>query len=502
MRSRKALKNTFAGILYEATALICGFVGPRLILGAFGSDYNGITSSITQFLSCVVLFKTSIAGVTRVALYKPLSESNDEEISGIMRATELFIRKVALIFAISMLAFSVVYPFLVREDFDWLFSASLVLILGITTFVQYYFGVTYQILLEADQKQGFLYLVQIFTTILNTILAAFLIKMKASIHIVKLGSAVAFSLNPILINWYVHKNYRINKSAPPNRKAIKQRWDAFGQATAAFVHNNTDMVVLTIFSSVYEVSVYTVYYMVCNGLKTLLKTFTSSIGAAFGNMMAKGEKIAIQKNMDIFEYVAITCTTVIFTVAGIMMLPFVSVYTKGVTDVEYVRPLFSVLMVVGMAFFCYRIPYQAIVEAAGHYKQTRNGAMFEAVANIIISIGTVIKFGLIGVAIGTLFANIFRTVQYVSYLQRNILNRSPLLFFKQMATSFIVIASTVVTCRILGIMHAESYISFAINTAICFTICVLFSLIVTLLFYRTTFYSLIKMFKRSLKRNK
>lgn len=499
MRSRKALKNSLLGICYEAVALACGFIVPRLILGSFGSGYNGITNSVTQFLSCIVLFKTSITGVSRAALFKPLAEKDDYKISSIINATETFMRKIAIIFGFSVIVFALLYSFFMKEEFDCLFSSTLVIILGISTFVQYYFGVTYQILLEADQKQSVIYFVQIVTTILNTLIAALLIKLGATIHIVKLGSALAFSFNPIIINLYVRKHYKLKKDVPSDNTAIKQRWDAFGQSAAAFVHNNTDMVVLTLFSNIYEVSVYSVYYIVCNGLKTLLKTFTSSVGAAFGNMMAKGENDVIQKNMDIFEYVGIIFTTIIFTIAGIMMLPFVSVYTHGVTDAEYIRPWFSLLMVVGMAFFCYRIPYQSVIEAAGHYKQTRNGAILEAIVNILVSVITVINYGLIGVAIGTLIANLIRTINYVGYCNKHLLHRSIWNFIKHMLTSLVIVVLTVAISYFIGIINATNYITFAINTALCGIICVSISLIISLLFYRTIFVSFIKMIKRSIK---
>lgn len=502
MRSRKALINTISGISYELVAIICGFIVPRYIIKAFGSDYNGITSSIAQFLACISLFKTSITGVTRAALYKPLSQHDDAAISSIIVATERFMRRIALIFAGAVFVFACIYPFFFKDSFDWLFSFSLVIILGISTFVQYYFGITYQILLSADQKQNILYIVQIITTILNTLFALLLIRLNCSIHVVKLGSAVAFSLNPLLINIYVKKKYIINKKTKANNTAIKQRWDAFGQAVAAFVHNNTDLVVLTIFSTAFEISVYTVYYMVCNGLKTLLKTFTSSVGAAFGNMMAKGQDDVIQLNMDIFEYVGITLSTVIYTIAGIMMLPFVKLYTHDVTDADYIRPWFSLVMVLGMAFFCFRIPYQSIIEAAGHYKQTRNGAIFEAVVNILISVITVIKFGLIGVAIGTLVANLIRTINYVGYCSKHLLHRSYWKFIKLLLTSLIIVGLTVVGSKMLGIITASSYFSFAINTLICGVLCVLSALLVSLIFYRNTFFAFLKMFRRSILNRK
>ena len=55
MRTKKAVINTMTSIIAEIVSIICGLILPRLILGAFGSSYNGITSSITQFLSCIGL---------------------------------------------------------------------------------------------------------------------------------------------------------------------------------------------------------------------------------------------------------------------------------------------------------------------------------------------------------------------------------------------------------------------------------------------------------------
>lgn len=63
------------------------------------------------------------------------------------------------------------------------------------------------------------------------------------------------------------------------------------------------------------------------------------------------------------------------------------------------------------AYGCYsiRLPYNTMVLAAGHYKETQLSAIIEAVLNIGISVIFVFRFGLYGVAIGTLVAMVYRT---------------------------------------------------------------------------------------------
>ena len=46
-----------------------------------------------------------------------------------------------------------------------------------------------------------------------------------------------------------------------------------------------------------EVSIYSVYNLVVNGLKRFITAFTQGIDAAFGNMIAKGERELLSENL-------------------------------------------------------------------------------------------------------------------------------------------------------------------------------------------------------------
>ena len=139
MRSKKAFANIITSLTLQLITAICGFIVPRYILMAFGSNVNGLTASITQFLGYIALIEGGIGGVTRAALYKPLAKNNVAELSEKIKATEIFFKKLAYIFIIYMLILSATYPMIVKNDFEWLYTASLVIILGVSTFVQYYF---------------------------------------------------------------------------------------------------------------------------------------------------------------------------------------------------------------------------------------------------------------------------------------------------------------------------------------------------------------------------
>jgi hypothetical protein len=208
---KKILNNILASLLLEIVTVICAFILPRMIISNFGSEYNGIVASVTQFLSVVTLLRGGVGGVTRAALYKPLVENDVNKISAILKSTERFMRKIVYIFIAFLLLMAVGYPLLVAKEFDWFYTFSLVLILGITTISQYYFGITYQFLFSADQKSYIYSILLTIATILNTVFSILLINAGVEFRLMKLISALIFAAIPIILYWYVHCHYTILK---------------------------------------------------------------------------------------------------------------------------------------------------------------------------------------------------------------------------------------------------------------------------------------------------
>ena len=57
--------------------------------------------------------------------------------------------------------------------------------------------------------------------------------------------------------------------------------------------------------------------------------------------------------------------------------------------------------------------------------------------NVVLSVVLVIKFGIIGVTIGTFCALLFRTLQYATYSSQVVLNRSVWIMLKQLVVSIV-----------------------------------------------------------------
>jgi len=437
-RREKLYLNTVTAVLNQVVALICGFILPKYILSYFGSDINGLVTSITRFLSAITFLELGVGPVIQSNLYKPLADGDTETISKIVVSAEKFYRRIAYIFLVYIAVLVMVFPSITSE-YDFWFTASLLLIISISTFAQYYFGITYQVFLNADQKVYVQTLLQIITVILNTIVSVVLIKLGCGIHIVKLASAVVFVLRPLAQSIYIKKNYVINKKITYTEEPIKQKWNGFAQHLAAVVTGEIDVILLTFFSTYQNISIYSVYLLVVNGINKMVMTAVTGLESFWGNMLAKKEYSLLNKTFESFETLLHTGVTFLFVVTAILAAPFVSVYTAGLEDTSsYYLPLFGVLLSFAYGSQCLRVPYSRIIKAAGHYKETQNGAFISMFLNILVSVVLVFRFQLAGVAAGTLVAMLYHTVYFAWYLRKNILNRSFCHFVKHILLDIVI----------------------------------------------------------------
>lgn len=496
MNRKKLLAlNTSSSLIFQLTTIICGFIVPRLILQTYGSEVNGLINSITQFLAIIAFLELGVGAVIQSSLYKPLAEKNDEEISKIVVSGQKFFSRLATILLVYVLILMVIYPLLAKSDFGFLYTATMILVISISSFAQYYFGIVNSLLITANQRGYFSYNIQTITLVLNTIACFVLIKLGASIHIVKLTTSLIYLFRPILLSLYVKKNYNIDWKIKYSGEPIKQKWNGIAQHVAAVILDGTDNIVLTIFMGLEAVSIYSVYNLVVSGVKSLLLSMTNGIQSLMGEMLAKGEIEKLRSFFGWVEWTIHTGTIFIFGVTSVLIVPFVEVYTSGINDANYIQPVFASLIVAANAGHCLRLPYNLLILAGGHYKQTQNNYIVASILNIVLSILLVNFFGLIGVAIGTLVAMLYQTIWMAIYDSNNLINWPIKNFIKQ----FLIDLVTAVLILFIGKVISINYITWTgwIIYAIKITFSsIIFVFIINFIFYQDYIKS---MFRRFIK---
>lgn len=483
MQNKILFYNSISPLIYQVTTIICGFILPRLILGHFGTEVNGLVNSITQFLAIISFLELGVGAVVQSSLYKPIADKDSITVSKVITSADKFFRRLGYILAIYVVVMLFYYPYLVKQSFSFTFTATLIVAISIRSFAQYFFGIVNRLLLLADQKAYIQYIAQTAAVIANTVGCYILIAFDCSVQVVYGLTSIIFFLQPLAIHMYIKRYYALDRQIHYDVEPIKQKWNGVAQHIAAVILSSSDSIVLTTFSTLVNVSIYTVYYLPMSGARLMIMSMISGIEALIGNLWAKQDFAELRKVFAWTEWSIHTGTTLIFTLTAILIVPFVQVYTHGINDANYMQPLFGVLLVAANSGHCLRLPYNIMILAAGHYKQTQHNYIIAAVMNIAISIVCVKQFGLIGVALGTLAAMVYQTVWMAWYNSKNFFQWPMNNFFKQIAVDAVSAVGifAVGSCFSLSTIGYVSWVILAIKVTACG---IIVALLINYVFYK------------------
>lgn len=154
-----------------------------------------------------------------------------------------------------------------------------------------FFAVSDRILLNADKKIYIVSFAQITLVVLNFVFSVAVIYIYPEIHLLKFVLLLATIVQIVIYRVYVTRHYKIDRNIPPDQTALRQRWDGFGQNMAWFINGNTDIVFLTLLSSLYNVSVYNVYITIINAVKNVANSISAALIPAVGQTFAVKMKL-------------------------------------------------------------------------------------------------------------------------------------------------------------------------------------------------------------------
>ena len=464
MNNKVTLINMISGFVLQVFTLISGFVLPKFILIYFGSEVYGLVSSLNQFLSYISLVEGGISGVIVASLYRPIVGRDDEQVSRVLVTANKFYRKIGVFFIIYSIFLSIAYPLYFKTDFTFAYVCSLTLILSISLIIQYMFSGVLKMLLNADKRTYIVNIVQTIIVICNIALASISVYVYPSIHVLKLISGFLFVLQPVIFGRYVEKNYKINWKTSPSNSLIKSRWNGFAINLAAFIHGSTDIVVLTFFADLKAVSVYSVYALVCNGLRQVINACLSGIASTVGQAYARNDWKTLNEKLDIYEYIVFILVFFLFSVAALLISPFVQLYTRGIFDNNYKQPLFGYLMVFSELLYLIETPHLDLAYSANKFKELTIPAYTEAGLNIVLSVLLVRKYGLIGVAVGTIIGMVYRMIFHIYYTSRIVPERKQRIFYKKLLLFSVSSVLGILICNKflpLNVITVASWISHA-----------------------------------------
>lgn len=498
-RTQKFALNSLVAAVNQVVVMVVGIITPRLMIATYGSEINGLVSSLNQFITYISLVEAGIGGAAVFALYKPLAENKYSNISRIVAAAQKSYTQAGVLFSSGLLCLAVVYGVLCNTDtltFGVIFSISI--LLGINSCVDFFLVAGFRVLLTADQKNYIISSTGIIQTVLRAAILVILAYSKVNVVLVYAIAACPCFLKALLIFLYCKRNYRyVDKNAEPDTTALNKRWDVIYQQILGVVQSGAPTVIATVLLDFLQVSVFSVYNMVITGINGILGIFISGLPAGFGELIAKKEYENLKKTTGEFEVAYYWILSVVYGITLVMILPFIQVYTNGLTDIEYYRPSLAFVVVLNGLLYNIKTPQSMLIISAGMYQETRWRVTIQGSLILVCGVLLGMPFGLEGIVIGSCISNLYRTVDLIYFVPKYITHTDPWKSVKRMLrvvfnVSLILLPAFISPIRVAGYI---SWLLYAVGVGI---YALLIVTATSFLFDKSEFISLIERIKRVL----
>lgn len=424
MKIKNSIYNISFGLINLIVTTALAIAIPKLLILNFGSEANGFLASITQIFSYFIILEAGIGLAAIQALYKPVSENDRESINKIMAATNNFYKKISFWYMFGVVVVAAVYPYLIKTSISNITVVSLILISGTVGAINLLFIGRYRILLEAEGKNYILLNLATAVNLFINLSRIILLNFEFNLIMVQ-SSVLIFSIVQLLfINYYIKKHYAwIDLSVEPEKNALSQKKSVLIHQVSGLVFNNTDIIILTFFTNLKIVSVYAIYSMLFNILRSLMASISNSVIFVLGQLYNTKNR----KFINYFEIYEVYYTALAFGFSltlFIFLEPFLKLYTLGFGDINYIDENLSLLFTFISVLLISRTPSRQMIDIAGHFKATQNHSIIESILNLFFSFLFVIFWGIYGVLFGTIVALLYRNFKMISYSNHFILSRT------------------------------------------------------------------------------
>lgn len=429
-REKKAIYNIVSNVIVQILVAVSGFIIPKFVLSVMGSSTNGMVNSIGQFLSYAGLIEMGIGNAAIAALYKPIAQKDVDGINIILSSSRKKYLLSGGIYTVIIVGLAFVYPLCIKGQLDYWFVFSMVIVIAGVNVIDYFMIGKYKVLLIADQKNYIINLIKSVATIVLTVISCFMLVSGNSLIAVKFIAILTHLCEAIFIRIYVKYKYSGVNYLTRSYVKLDQQKNAMIHQLCAVITYNTDLIILTLFfsgNSLKEVSVYSIYALAFSVINNGMSCFTIGMEAIFGNMAAKKEMKKLQTTFQIYKTGFAFITFLLYTCFFCLIIPFVRCYTRGVTDVNYIRLEVGILFGINGLLANLKDAHGAIIRAYGCYRQTQSFVIAESVLNIIVSLSLIRPFGITGVLIGTMLSHLITCIGIPWYVEKNILKNN---FFK------------------------------------------------------------------------
>jgi len=504
-KSVSKTKQTFKLMLISAINLlvtsVLSLIHGRVVLTSIGSDYNGLNSIVAQFIMIITLAEGGFTTASLVALFKPSKNDDLEEVNNVLGETARQFKKIGVTALVIAIFFSVGYALFIHTNIAYFEIVMILLISSLTSIVSIVFLTRYRLLFQLIQKEHIYTCFLLCFNAFSSVGSAVIIYYSHSVIFAKLFQFLCIAICALVVGFFVSRTYQeYSYKTWDKTKRVKGTGDVLITKIVGVMHTSSSTLFLSIFANTLITSVYSVYYNVVHIISSVVNISITSTQNALGKTIHEQNE---QKTKNIFlnlELIVLMVLTVLLIPTWVLIVPFVNIYTAGVTDVVYTNYPLAALLILSIFFQLAHIPSGLMIYLSGQFKVAKKIQTVGLVVLLTSSIVMGFYWDLYGILFARLLCDLVLAAMEIYYAHK----KAEML--KQFSTYFGINFALLIGVTLLlypiGLIVSGSVLRFCIVGGVILFISALMVLSVNALLFRSDIKELFTRLKQLLHKNK
>ena len=433
-------RNLISSLVYQVVLIAVSFLLPRLYLENFGSEVNGILSTIKQIFSYLLLLEAGVGLASTQALYKRIGERDHKGASAVLSATRVYYIRTGIIYSAIVLIVAIVYAYVIPTSINNNVLFFIIILNAIPAVFSYFVQAKYRILMEVDGRK---YVINSADTILQLVSNAakiLVLLLSDSLILIQTVYCIIYLAQLVFLYIYAKRRYKwLDLKTKPDFAAVSQKNSVLVHQLSGMVFNNTDVILISVLCDFKAVSIYSIYNIFFAQVQNFITSVVSSFNFALGQLFHT-DRAEFDRIYDMYEVFYVMITFIVYTLMAVFLLPLIQIYTSGINDAEYTNAPLLFLFTLMSLFANAKLPANSIIEYSGEFQRTRAYAVWEMVINITLSIAAILYMGICGAILGSAAALLYRGIVTIYYSNSKILKRSQMCTYKVLITNGAVFA--------------------------------------------------------------
>ena len=424
-KDKKVKKNIVSFIVQQVVMITLGFLLPRLYLENFGSEVNGILSTIKQIFTYMTLFEAGIGLAATTALHGLFHPEGYSKIGPIFSAAAKRYRQSGVAYAGVVLVIASVYAFVIPTSISPSVLFFLVILNALPTVFSFFVQAKYRLLLEGEGQRDIITNSETVLQLVSNGGKILVLLLSDSLLLIQLVYCVLSLLQLAFVYIYAKRKYAyLQLKAEPDKEVLANSKGVLIHKISGMVFSNTDVLLLSFLCDFAVVSVYTIYNIFFSQVQTFIVGITDAFRHKLGALYKEDDRQPFLRVYDVYETMYIMATFVVYTLMAVFLLPLIQLYTQGINDANYTNVWLVFLFVMMNLLANGKLPSNHVLEISKQFNETVSHAIWEMVINIAVSVLAILKWGISGAIVGTIVALLYRGTMMIYHANKKVLGRS------------------------------------------------------------------------------